>query len=231
MRSVTLGSILNRITDEYGLELEIHTARGQAISALKAAKSMPKIKKIALATVSDYKVHLEDAVDILAVIDYDRFQGFSTRGLAFPGYGMHPWIISEDQYVEVEEPKLTPEDIYEISQYRGPYAKYEEDLPFLTFNEDGKEVIVVYNGIQLDGNNLPKFPDYTEDYIINSLLLMEYRKMFIHRQVTMGELQEVERWRGTAARQMRKIPTSKNVHNEIFDVLTSFDRKSFNIPI
>lgn len=230
MKKTTVGAIVNRLQDRYHVETDIYKAGDDCAQALLDLKRTPKVRKIALATIQEYVVKLPACHEIMAVLDPNS-PDLSTRGIAFPGAGVHPWIISEDEYMGTTTNYLSVEDIQVIGKMRGPYMSYDADLPYLRFNENGRDVIIIYNGLAMEPNGLPSIPEECYDYCVHYLLREEYRQRFVMRQATLGELAEVEKWTKASARRVAKIPTSKNVHNEIFDVLTSFDRKSFGFAI
>jgi hypothetical protein len=232
MKTVRLGAVLSRLKQQYFVEAEEYEAAISVLQGLKDLKKAPLIKKLCIARSADYRIMLTDAQKpLLKVFDLSQVS-LPEIGLALPGKGMQPFIVSEeDEQVEYEGKPVDSAVILAAMRQKGPYAHYEEDLPYINFPHNDRLYGIIYRGYRLDSNQYPVIPEACFDYCVKYLLREEYRKRFVTRQCSLGELQEVSNWCSRAARNTTVAPASVNKMNDIFDVLTSFDRKSFGTPL
>lgn len=226
MKDRSIEAVVSGLKNQYHQEMDIYSARENLMVFFRVAKKMPRVKKIALCTTDAHGiVHLPEMEKVLSAHRYQ--QPVAHLGeIAFPGFGMEPTVIWDTPDGFAAETGVALEALQVIPQLKGDYVPFREEANHLAFNESNLKVVVVYTGIRCDARRMPLIPDHLFDACVAWLLFKWAEGEWIAGALAPDKFQYISELKDRRIRQSAKM-LNRNQMNEILDVQTSFNRKTF----
>jgi hypothetical protein len=138
----------------------------------------------------------------------------------------------------VEETNQSEPILFEanyVPQFKGPYIDYIWNCPTLKFNETDVPVAIECTGIKVDKENFPMIPETAQLACVYYCLFIYYQPLFLLKQIDINMMREIERWKdqhiAQANQSMMMESLSTNERDNLFDIMTSMDRKAFGLPV
>lgn len=154
-------------------------------------------------------------------------------------------VVPEDIYFppqlvfSYDEPSESPDDVIllkgnHVPQFKGPYVSYIWDCPCLKFNETDFEIAVEVTEIKTDEEGFPMIPEPAFFGCLYYSLYVYYQPLVLLGQVDGNVMQLVEQWKerniAQSNQSMIMDALTANERDNLFDIMTSMDRKQFGLP-
>jgi len=122
-----------------------------------------------------------------------------------------------------------------VPQFKGPYIDHVWDCPHVRFNETDIPVAIECTGLKLDEEKFPMIPEEAFYGCLYYALYVHTQPLFLLGQVAPGVMAQVEKWKDQNVLQsnasMMFSALNDNEKDNLFNIMTSMDRKSFNFPV
>ena len=220
------------LIDMYNLDLDLYWVKKQCYKAMQKLKLLMIDRTITVATVENFCIKL-DAVyfRVNSVIRIDQTVlanvNVDLQDIYFP---------PQDVFVFPEESTVVDVKLLEgnkIPEIKGPYMDYEWDCPYVRFNEDNAYVAIEAMKVRSDDKGFPLIPEVALNACVAWCAYVYYRPMFMQGKIGVAQYQAIEEWKNREFGQARgdsyTQQLSRNDIDEIFDVVSSMDRKHYNV--
>lgn len=234
MRTTTPEEIASVLKDDFNIEKDLYTVARHSAHVLNLMGMLELKKGVLRGLVQDYCIKMPpEAVSIASVIciskPNDANWTYEIQEIYHP-----PQIIFRSSEDDSEETTSTEKykDNYIPDMHYG-YYPYVWECPYLKVNETNIELLVEYSEIRLDDRGFPKIPEDALDACVHYIVYKHMQPLFALGRIQMGVWQEVKSWKNQKIRQaknrfaMRGL--SRNVMNNVLNIISSFDRKVPNI--
>jgi len=197
------------------------------------------VRAIASRLKSQFKVDMDifDVVqgcaDALKKMGYIALQRsgmtITTQDIYFPPQLIFTYDESDDDFEKIKLLK----DNY-IPQFKGPYIDYVWDCPYVKFNETDVNVAVEVTEIKLDSEKFPMIPEPAFYGCLYYCLYIYYQPLFLLKQTDPNTMMMIEQWKERNIAQsnhgMMMESLTANERDNLFNIMTSMDRKTFGLP-
>lgn len=232
MELTTIQEIHSHLIDDWQMDENIYWIKKQAIRALEKMGLLLIDRAVVVATVQDFTVELDPIYfRPLSLIRLDS------------GTLMNINITYSDLYFPPQEIFIfpSPGDIVEtqlleanvIPDIKGPYLDFNWDFPYLRVNIDNIAVAAEVLKLRVDEAGYPLIPRIALDGIVAWCVYVYYRPMFLAGKIDGQRMQFLEETKNRYINQAKSTSylqgLSRNQWDNILDVITSYDRKHFNI--
>lgn len=227
MKDKSIEAVVSRLKSRYHLEVDIYTARENVLEMYRRAKKMPRLKKIAVAVTDAHGVVSLPEMESVISAHYYKVPPEGMTGIAFPQFGMEPFVIHDTPDGELQEASgLKLEDLKVIPRLTGDYAPFRDGGNYLEFNQANTKVIIVYSGMKMDARRMPVVPAHLFDAAVIWLLFCWAEGEMITGTMDGNRFQYITQLKDRALKAATKMP-NRNEADEILNDMVSFNRKSF----
>jgi len=121
-----------------------------------------------------------------------------------------------------------------IPAFKGPFIDFVWDCPCVKFNETDIQVALEVTEIKLDDEKFPMVPEPAFYGCLYYALYVYYQPLFLLKQTDGQTMQMVEQWKernmAQANQSMTMESLTANERDNLFNIMTSMDRKVFGLP-
>jgi hypothetical protein len=235
MQYQSVRAVASRLKSQFKVDMDIFECIQACADALKKMGYIALKRSCYQATVQNFGVNLPGTVwKVRGVIRLD----INTEAVGVT-------IVPQDIYFppqlifSFEEPTETPNDVIllkgnYVPQFKGPYIPYLWDSPYLKFNENDIPVAVEVTELAKDEEGFPMVPEPAFFGCLYYSLFVHYQPLALLGQIPLQLMQQVETWKNTNIAQsnssMMMEALSVNERDNLFEIMTSMDRKHFGLP-
>lgn len=235
MQYVSARSVASRLKSRFKVDMDIFDCVQACAEALKKMGVIALDRSVYIAKVSNFGVNLPGGVwKVRGVIRLDVVPQLpvtiTVQDIFFP-----PQVVftMPDPAPSTVEPILFKTNY--VPQFKGPYIDYKWDSPWLRFNETDIPVAVEVTGLKVDEEAFPMIPEENFFGCLFYALFVYYEPLYLLKQIDGQMMEKIERWKDTNISQSNAAAMlqglTSNEKNNLFDILTSFDRKAFGLPV
>lgn len=237
MQYISVRSIASRLSDDFGVDMDIFAVIRACSDALKKMGMFALSRFVYVADVKDFKILLPKVWKVRGVIRLDGNWKTAFSGTIIIDDRvrlMQPQIIFKEEETDVStEPVMLKANI--IPNFRGPFIAHVWKNPIIEFNETDITVAVECTGIMLDDEGFPMLPEEAFFGCLYYSLFKYYQPRVIAGQIDPNRFQLITQWKDQNISQsvvagMMTALTS-NQRNELLDIMSSMDRKAFGYPV
>lgn len=235
MQYVSVRSVASRLKSRFKVDMDIFDVVQACGEALKKMGVIALERSIYSATVSNFGINLPGSVwKVRGVIRLDVIPEppitISVQDIFFPAQVV---FTVPDPAPTNPAPILFKANY--IPQFKGPYIDYKWDSPWLRFNETGIPVAIEVTGLKVDEEKFPMIPEESFFGCLFYSLFVYYEPLFLLKQIDGQMMEKIEKWKNDNISQSNTAAAmqglTSNERNKLFDILTSFDRKAFGLPV
>ena len=231
----TVKAVAARLREKWGVEMDLWVVASNVKRLMKDERVIPLTKQLVVKTVDNFNVNLgNDIFKIFGVVQLDA-PPVLTSGTIRIGDIIFPqqtvWASDDSNATEITSEEL--EALNVLPYFRGPYIPYEYEAPYLRFNTDQMEVAILYSAIATDDNDMVYIPedmvealaDYCAEVALKPQFYLGKVPLAVYKQVQ----EEANQAFGNGKWNMLMRGLSQNHINELLDIMTSMDRKTYGV--
>lgn len=235
MQYVSVRAVASRLKSQFKVDMDIFDVVQSSADALKKMGLIALSRSVYFANVSNFCVNLPGSIwKVRGVIRLDgvpdNMPSITLTDVFFPPQVV---FVMEEPAGSIGKPVVFEANY--VPQFKGPYIDYVWDCPCLKFNETDVPVAIETTGIKLDDEGFPMIPEEAMLACIYYSLYTYYQPLFLLGQVPMNVWKEVEAWKerniAQANASIMFSALTANEKDNLFNIMTSMDRKSFNYPV
>ncbi len=233
MQYVSVRAIASRLKSQFKIDMDVYDIVSACGEALKKMGCIALERSIYVAQVSNFCVNLPGTIwKVRGVIRLDgipELPNITVQDIYFP-----PQVVFTKEETNITESKPLLFQANYIPQFKGPYIDYVWDCPCLKFNETDVPIAIEVTGIKLDEEKFPMIPEEAFGACLYYALYVYHQPLFLLKQIDINMMMQIEQWKernfaqSNQSRMMSAL--SANERDNLMNVMTSFDRKSFSIP-
>lgn len=235
MQYQSVRAVASRLKSQFKVDMDIFDVVQACADALKKMGYIALQRSVYQAGVDNYCINLPGNVwKVRGVIRLDNPEtvpGINVvpDNIYFPPQLVFSYDESSEDFTEI---KLLRENY--IPQFKGPYIDYVWDCPYLKFNETDIAVAVEVTEIKLDSEKFPLIPEPAFYGCLYYALYVYHQPLFLLKQTDANTMVMIEQWkeRNIAQSNQGMIMESltANERDNLFNIMTSMDRKTFSLP-
>lgn len=235
MQYQSVRAIASRLKSQFKVDMDIFDVVQGCADALKKMGYIALQRSMYQATIQNYCINLPGNVwKVRGVIRLDApmteaGMTITTQDIYFPPQLIFTYDESDDDFEKIKLLK----DNY-IPQFKGPYIDYVWDCPYVKFNETDVNVAVEVTEIKLDSEKFPMIPEPAFYGCLYYCLYIYYQPLFLLKQTDPNTMMMIEQWKERNIAQsnqgMMMESLTANERDNLFNIMTSMDRKTFGLP-
>lgn len=236
MQNVSVRAVASRLKSQFNIDMEIDLVVQACSDALRKMGMIALSRKVIVAKVDNFCVNLPpDVWKVRGVVRLDApdvFQRITLQNIhdQFP-----PQIVFVDQENNPNDTSPVLLKSNYVPQIKGPYINFVWTCPYVKFNETNINVGIEVTGLSIDEEGFPNIPEPAYFGCLYYALFVYYQPMFLAGQIDPNRFAQIEEWKdrnvGQANSKMMLESLNSNERDSLFNIMTSFDRKRFGIPI
>lgn len=235
MEYVSIRSVASRLKSQFKVDMDIYDIVMACSDALKLMGLIALDRSIYVAQVSNFCVNMPGGIwKVRGVVRLDTVRDLpitvTIDDIYFP-----PQLVFTQTDEEVQNPAPILFKANYIPQLKGPFIDYTWKCPCIHFNETDVPVAVETTGLKLDEEKFPMIPEEAFYGCLYYALYVYHQPLFLLKQIDAQTMATVERWKDNKITQANAsvlmAALSTNERNNLFDIMSSMDRKSFNLPV
>jgi len=234
MQYVSVRAIASRLKSQFKIEMDIFDIVQACADALKKMGYIALQRSIYQAKIDNYSINMPGNVwKVRGVVRLDTplvkaGMTIVTDDIYFP-----PQLIFTYNETAPADSENPIKDNY-IPQFKGPYIDFVWDCPCVKFNETDVQVAIEVTEIKLDKEGFPMIPEPAFYGCLYYALYVYYQPLFLLKQTDPATMQMVEQWKERNIAQsnhsMMMESLTTNERDNLFNILSSMDRKVFTLP-
>lgn len=235
MNYKSVKSVAESLRRRWGIEMDLWQIAANVKEVMAHERVIPLIKKFDIHKVEDYTISTGQPIaKILSVIRLDQPPVPATGSFVYGEIIFPPqtFWVSNDPNEDLTNDELA--EVNALPYLRGPYIPYEqESASVIKFNDTDIDVGILYSAIATDEEGRMLIPEemvvplatYCAEVYMKPLFILGRVQPAIYQTVQM----ESEREWASAKNNMMMNRLSQNRINELMNIMSSMDRKGFNI--
>lgn len=236
MQYQSVRAVASRLKSQFKVDMDIFEIAQACADALKKMGYIAMKRSCYQATVQNFGVNLPGTVwKVRGVIRLDEYvQDVGITVVPQDIYFPPQLIFSYDEPTEQPNDVILLKGNY-VPQFKGPYIPFTWESPYLKFNETDVPVAIEVTEVNKDKEGFPVIPEPAFFGCMYYALFIYYQPLALLGQIPLPLMQQVEIWKNTNMAQanqgvMMEAMTA-NERDNLFNILTSMDRKQFGLPI
>lgn len=233
MQYQSIRAVASRLKSQFKVDMDIYEVVQACADALKKMGMIALVRSAIVARVENFQINLPGNIyKVRGVIQLQNIPEelkIHIQDIYFPPQTL--FVFEENNTVTVP---IEWRDNH-VAQFKGPYVNYIWDAPFLRFNEDNLLVGIEANGIKTDEEGFPMIPEAAFYGCLYYALFVYYQPLFLLGQVPKYTMDQVTQWKndnvGQANSNLMLESLTSNERDELFDIMTSMNRKSFGFSV
>jgi hypothetical protein len=232
MEFKSVKAVASYVKDTFAIEMELSQVIRMSAEALKLLKVFATGDYMVVDVIDDYKVTIHNVYKINSVIRLDQpvFPiHVEVQDIAFP-----PQIIFQVPEVTTA---TVPADftLNYLNQIKGPYIDFKWNCPVLSFNETGIKIAAHVVGIKKDAEGYPMIPEHAFLACCYYCAYTHQIPMMLLNKINPNAFMLIKELKDQKFAQARADMTinalNKNEIDKLGDIMSSMDRKAFNVPM
>jgi hypothetical protein len=233
MKYIPVQAVASRLKDQFDVDMNIELVIAHSAQVLKNMGMIALQREVIVANVKNFCVNLPARVrKIRAAIQLTdslvSSVGVFVQDIYFPPQTI--WVSNDEDISTISND--TVRSNY-VPQVRGPYIPFVWDCPYVRFNETDMEVAFITTSIKTDKAGWPMIPEEAFEACIYYCLYVYYQPLYLIDRVSESKMQRITEWKNQKMRfaetSLMLSELSQNEMDDVFNTLTSFDRKKFGI--
>jgi hypothetical protein len=232
MKFVSVKAVASYVKDIFKQEMEISDVIRICSEALKLLKVFAIDNYIVVDRIDDFKIHLPGVYKVQSVSRLDN--PVSAIHIEVQDIVHPPQIVFQVPAI-LESPEPASFKANYINQIKGPYMDFKWNCPCLEFNETDIQVLIEVVGVKKDADGYPMIPELAFYACAYYCLYVYQLPLMLLGKIQAGAFDRIENIKnnkfGQARADMLMDALNKNEVDKLADIMSSMDRKHFNIAI
>jgi hypothetical protein len=234
MQYQSVRAVASRLKSQFKIDMTIDDVVMACADALKKMGMIALVRSAIVARVENFQINLPGNIfkvrGVIQLSDVPDDLRVHIQDIYFPPQTL---FMFEENDASAPAPVQWKDN--HVAQFKGPYISHVWDAPYLRFNEDNILVGIEANGIKVDNEGYPMIPEAAFFGCLYYALFVYYQPLFLLGQVPPQTMAQVEKWKNDNVAQANSNlileSLTSNERNELFDIMTSMNRKSFGYPV
>lgn len=238
MQYVTVRSVAERLKSRFKIDMDIFDIKAACADAMRVCRVMPLERKVWVAKVDNFQIHLPNVWKVRGVIRLDMIPNsfhIEMQDIWFPP---QVFFTTTETDVTTLEPIVLKSNY--VPQIKGPWMDHKWECPYVRFNETDVTVGIETTALvtqkdEATGQEMPLIPEPAFYLCLFYALYVYYEPFYILGQIDERRFERITQWKDSKVRQgyaaLGFNALTSNQLDEVFNVMTSFDRKQYGTPL
>jgi hypothetical protein len=233
MQYQSVRAVASRLKSQFKVDMDIFDVVQGCSDALKKMGMISLVRYGIVARVENFTINLPGYIwkprGVIRLSEIPEEMKEVVDGIYFP-----PQILFK---FDDSDTTTTPESFKDnyVGQFKGPWVEHVWDAPYLRFNENDVLVGIEATGIKLDDEGFPMLPEPAFFGCLYYCLFIYQQPLFLVGQIPHFVMKQTEEWKDRNIAQsnanMMLESLDSNERDKLFDIMTSFNRKTYGFPI
>jgi hypothetical protein len=232
MKKASVKSVASRLLSDFGIDMELHEVVQNCAHALGELGMIALDRQLSYHLVDNFLVQMPPSTCKIQWCISLSPTFLTPNRIGIQDIWQPPQIVFHSSEPETTEEEVIFKDNY-INLVKGPFVDFSWECPYVKFNETKIRVAIMATSLSLDDEKYPKIPEAAVEACTQWCHMVYQRPLFVLGKVAPVVWGEIGKWVqqsfARAAQKQIMYGLSRNELDKMLNVMSSFDRKRFNI--